>query len=79
MMYQQTVVELSMTDNSWEMTEKELQDYIHIIQSEQTDSARIGQLQSKMKDLEKTDPKEAAKVAMEIIKIKQQSKNGVSF
>ncbi|SHN11393.1 DNA primase [Gracilibacillus kekensis] len=76
---QQTVVELSMIDNSWEMTEKELQDYIHIIQSEQTDSAKIAQLENKMKELEKTDPKEAAKVAMEIIKIKQQSKNGVSF
>ncbi|MDX8045959.1 DNA primase [Gracilibacillus sp. S3-1-1] len=73
---QQTVVELSMMDYSWEMSEKELQDYIHLIQSEQTDKERINQLQRKMKQLEKTDPKEAAKIAMEIIQIKQQSKNG---
>ncbi|MGP4042414.1 DNA primase [Gracilibacillus sp. D59] len=72
---QQTVVELSMMDYSWEMSEKELQDYIHLIQSEQTDNEEIKQLQQKMKQLEKSDPKEAAKVAMEIIKIKQQSKN----
>ncbi|WP_163581186.1 DNA primase [Gracilibacillus saliphilus] len=72
---QQTVVELSMMDYSWEISEKELQDYIHLIQSEQTDSEKIKQLQQQMKQLEKTDPKEAAKVAMEIIKIKQQSKN----
>ncbi|MGN8645508.1 DNA primase [Gracilibacillus sp. HCP3S3_G5_1] len=73
---QQTVVELSMMDYSWEMSEKELQDYIHLIQSEQTDNEKIKQLKQKMKQLEKTDPKEAAKIAMEIIKIKQQSKNG---
>ncbi|SFL81569.1 DNA primase [Gracilibacillus orientalis] len=72
---QQTVVELSMMDYSWEMSEKELQDYIRLIQSEQTESEKIKQLQQQMKQLEKTDPKEAAKVAMEIIKIKQQSKN----
>ncbi len=72
---QQTVVELSMMDNSWEMTEQELQDYIRIIQSEQSDSGRILQLQEQMKALEKSDPKEAAKVAMEIIKIKKQLKN----
>ncbi|UOQ86034.1 DNA primase [Gracilibacillus salinarum] len=72
---QQIVVELSMMDSSWEMSEKELQDYIYFIQSEQTDKASVKQLQQKMKQLEKTDPKEAAKVAMEILKIKQKSKN----
>lgn len=64
-----------MLDNSWEMTEKELEDYIHIIQSHQVNRVKITEMQQKMKQLEKTDPQEAAKVAMEIIKIKQQSKN----
>src|SRR5699024_8097139 len=72
---QQNVVELSMLDYGWEMTEQELQDYIHLIQSEQIDNKEVRELQAKQKSLENTDPIEAAKIAMQIIEIKQQSKN----
>ncbi|WP_066192925.1 MULTISPECIES: DNA primase [Gracilibacillus] len=76
---QQLVVELSMLDFSWEMSDKELTDYIHIIQAEQTEHVMLNQLQDRMKQIEKTDPKEAAKIAMEMIQIKQQSRKWSSF
>lgn len=72
---QQKVVELSMIDCSWEMTEDELQDYIRLIQLEQEDNKQLKELQERQKTLEKTDPVEAAKIGMRMIEIKQQSKN----
>ncbi len=73
------IVELSMLDCSWEITDKEMDDYIRTILAEQTDHVRIKQLEQEQKLLEKTDPVKAAQIAMEILKIKQQSKNGASF
>ncbi|GAB2573166.1 DNA primase [Gracilibacillus alcaliphilus] len=72
---QQLVVELSMFEFTWEMSDKELSDCIRIIEAEQTDNVKLKQLQDKMRQLERNNPKEAAKIAMEIIQIKQQSKN----
>lgn len=68
---QNLVVELTMNPIDWEVSDKELEDYIHLILSEQTEQARIKQLQDEQRLVEKTDPIKAAEIAMEIIKIKQ--------
>ncbi|WP_163539606.1 DNA primase [Gracilibacillus sp. YIM 98692] len=73
---QKLVVELSMLDSNWEITEKEMDDYIRLILAEQTDYAVIKKLEQEQKEVEKSDPKKAAQIAMEILKIKQQSKKG---
>ncbi|ENH97497.1 DNA primase [Gracilibacillus halophilus YIM-C55.5] len=72
---QQIVVELSMVENDWEITNRELDDYIRIILAEQTDHAKIKQLEKEQKQIEKSDPLKAAQIAMEIIQIKKQLKN----
>ncbi len=68
-----------MLDCSWEITDKEMDDYIRTILAEQTDHVRIKQLEQEQKLLEKTDPVKAAQIAMEILKIKQQSKKWSKF
>ncbi|GAA0295935.1 DNA primase [Gracilibacillus halotolerans] len=68
---QHLVVELTMNPVDWEVSDRELEDYIHLILSEQTEQVKIKRLKEEQKSLEKTDPLKAAQIAMEIIKIKQ--------
>ena len=68
---QHLVVELTMKPMDWEVSDRELDDYIHLILSEQTEQVKIKRLKEEQKSLEKTDPLKAAQIAMEIIKIKQ--------
>ncbi len=73
---QKIVVDLSLLDCNWDISEKELEDYIHIILAEQTGHAKIKQLNNELHAVEKTDPLRAAEIAMEINKIRQQLKRG---
>ncbi|WP_089738636.1 DNA primase [Gracilibacillus ureilyticus] len=73
---QKLVVELSMLDCNWEISDRELEDYIQTILAEQDDHSKIKQLEREQKAMEKNDPVKAAQIAMEIIKIRQQSKRG---
>ncbi|MFC4404190.1 DNA primase [Gracilibacillus xinjiangensis] len=75
-MIQKLVVELSMLDCNWDISDRELEDYINTISAEQNGHSRIKELEREQKIMEKTDPVKAAQIAMEIIKIRQQSKRG---
>ncbi|KAB8128604.1 DNA primase [Gracilibacillus oryzae] len=73
---QKLVVEISIIDCNWEISDRELDDYIYTILAEQNDKSQIRQLEREQKMVEKTDPVKAAQIAMEIIKLRQESKRG---
>lgn len=70
------VVQISMIPVHLDISDREINDYIRIIYSEQSDKAKIKALIAEQKLAEQqSDPVKAAKIAMQIIEIRKQLKN----
>ena len=72
----QLVAEIAMTPIREEISDKEINDYIRIIQHESNDSVNIKSLKEQQKIAEQqNDPLKAAQIAMQIINLQKQLKN----
>ncbi|WP_249871073.1 DNA primase [Oceanobacillus saliphilus] len=72
----QQVVEMAMMPEMGDISEREINDYIRIIQNESNDSININSLKEQQKLAEQqNDPLKAAQIAMQIIEIQKHSKN----
>ncbi|WP_186575759.1 DNA primase [Aquibacillus kalidii] len=73
---QGTVVQLAMIPVQQDISDKEINDYIRIILSEQSDHAKIRSLRAEQKLAEQqNDPVKAAQIGMEILEIQKRIKN----
>ncbi|MRH43096.1 DNA primase [Aquibacillus halophilus] len=73
---QNLVIQIAMMPFNKDISDKEINDYIRIIQSEQSDKTKIKSLRVEQKMAEKqNDPFKAAQIGMQILEIQRQIKN----
>ncbi|WP_226036929.1 DNA primase [Aquibacillus saliphilus] len=73
---QNLVIQIAMMPVNNDISDKEINDYIRIISSEQSDKAKIKSLRAEQKNAEKqNDPVKAAQIGMQILEIQRQIKN----